>query len=305
MTPGLLMTFYALLAGMSDPIRKAFSVYGRVQRGVAAAERIFAAMDRQPAVRAPRRAPALARHRHSIEFENVSFSYDGRTPILRGVDLRIEFGETLAIVGHTGGGKTSLINLVPRFFDPSGGYVRIDGQDLREVQVRSVRSQVGLVTQQTILFDDTIAKNIAYGSPGATHNEIVSAAQSAFAHQFIEQLPHGYETEVGEMGGSLSGGQRQRIALARAILRNPSILILDEATSSLDVESESLIHKALRDFKRGRTILMVTHRISTLDIADRVAVVSAGMIEAVGTVDELRRSSVTFRRMYDVHAKSA
>jgi ABC-type multidrug transport system fused ATPase/permease subunit len=305
-TPGLLMTFYALLAGMSDPLRKAFSVYGRVQRGVAAAERIFRCMDREPTIRSPRRAPKLPAHRHSIRFENVSFHYDARHPVLDGVNLEIKFGETLAIVGLTGCGKTSLINLIPRFHDPSHGTVCVDGYDLRELNLRSLRQQIGLVTQQTILFDDTIYNNIAYGAVhGTTTEQVMAAAKEAYAHKFIEALPEGYETRMGEMGTALSGGQRQRIALARAILRNPAILILDEATSSLDVESESLIHKALVDFKKGRTMVMVTHRLGTLDIADRVAVMNAGQLEAVGTLDHVLHHSSTFRRLYDVHAKSA
>ncbi len=305
-TPGLLMTFYALLAGMSDPLRKAFSVYGRVQRGVAAAERIFRCMDREPTIRSPRRAPKLPAHRHSIRFENVSFHYDARHPVLDSVDLEIKFGETLAIVGLTGCGKTSLINLIPRFHDPTQGTVRVDGYDLHELNLRSLRQQIGLVTQQTILFDDTIYNNIAYGAVhGTTREQVIAAAKEAYAHKFIEALPEGYETRMGEMGTALSGGQRQRIALARAILRDPAILILDEATSSLDVESESLIHKALVDFKRGRTMVMVTHRLGTLDIADRIAVMNAGKLEAIGTLDHVLHHSTTFRRLYDVHAKSA
>jgi ABC-type multidrug transport system fused ATPase/permease subunit len=305
-TPGLLMTFYALLAGMSDPLRKAFSVYGRVQRGVAAAERIFRCMDREPTMKSPRRAPRLPAHRHSISFEEVSFHYDPRHPVLDRVNLDIRFGETLAIVGLTGCGKSSLINLIPRFYDPTGGTVRIDGYDLRELNMRSVRLQIGLVTQQTILFDDTIFNNIAYGvTGGASRDRVVEAAKAAYAHNFIEELPEGYDTEMGEMGTALSGGQRQRIALARAILRQPSILILDEATSSLDVESESLIHQALLEFKKGRTLVMVTHRLGTLDMADRIAVMNAGRLEAVGTLEQILQKSVTFRRLYDVHAKSA
>ncbi len=219
-------------------------------------------MDREPTIRSPRRAPKLPAHRHSIRFENVSFHYDARHPVLDSVDLEIKFGETLAIVGLTGCGKTSLINLIPRFHDPTQGTVRVDGYDLHELNLRSLRQQIGLVTQQTILFDDTIYNNIAYGAVhGTTREQVIAAAKEAYAHKFIEALPEGYETRMGEMGTALSGGQRQRIALARAILRDPAILILDEATSSLDVESESLIHKALVDFKRGRTMVMVTHRL--------------------------------------------
>jgi ABC-type multidrug transport system fused ATPase/permease subunit len=305
MTPGLLMTFYALLAGMSDPIRKTFSVYGRVQRGVAASERIFASMDRRPRIHAPRFAPKLERHRHSVEFSGVEFGYHRSQPVLKDVDLRIEFGETLAVVGPTGCGKTTLVHLLPRFYDPARGSVSIDGQDVRDVNVVSLRRQIGLVTQHTVLFDDTVYNNIAYGCEGASRERVEAAARAAYAHRFIEALPHGYETTIGEMGASLSGGQRQRIALARALLRDPAILILDEATSSLDVESESLIHRMLREFKGERTVLMVTHRMSALDVADRIAVVSAGRLEAVGTLDEILKSSPTFRRMHDVHARSA
>lgn len=304
MTPGLLMTFYALLIGMSDPIRKTFTVYGRVQRGVAAAERIFRCMDRQPRIRSPHQAPRLPRHRHSLEFRGVSFSY-GRQKVLSDIHLRVSFGETLAIVGPTGCGKTTLINLVPRFYDPNTGTVAIDGQDLREVNLRSLRSQIGLVTQNTILFDDTIDRNIAYGSPHADRAAVIEAATAAYAHRFIEALPHGYDTQIGEMGAALSGGQRQRIALARAILRDPAILVLDEATSSLDVESEALIHKALESFQRGRTILMVTHRLSTLAMADRIAILSAGRLEAVGTHEELLDKSLTYRRLQEVQLRSA
>lgn len=304
MTPGLLMTFYALLIGMSDPIRKTFSVYGRVQRGVAAAERIFRCMDREPSIRSPHQAPRLARHRHSLEFRGVSFSY-GRQKVLADIRLRVNYGETLAIVGPTGCGKTTLVNLVPRFYDPTAGAVAIDGQDLREVNLHSLRSQIGLVTQNTILFDDTIYRNIAYGSPHADRAAVIEAATAAYAHRFIEALPHGYDTAIGEMGAALSGGQRQRIALARAILRDPAILVLDEATSSLDVESEALIHKALESFKHGRTILMVTHRLSTLAIADRVAILAAGRLEAVGTHEELLDKSLTYRRLQEVQLRSA
>ena len=302
---GMLLTLYGLILGTCDPLRKVFSVYGRVQRGMAGAERIFQCMDRSARVAQKPRAANLARHRQCVEFANVNFGYDPGRPVLRNVDLTVEFGETIAIVGTTGCGKTTLINLLPRFYDPVQGSVQIDSVDLCDVSLRSLRQQIGIVTQHTILFDDTVFNNITYGNRDVDQATVEAAAKSAYAHRFIEQMPEGYHTRIGEMGAALSGGQRQRIALARAILRDPAILILDEATSSLDVESESLIHKALRSFIRGRTTFIVTHRLSTLDIADRIVVIEEGQIEAVGTHQELLLRSETYRRLQNVKAKRA
>jgi subfamily B ATP-binding cassette protein MsbA len=299
------LTFYAYIVGMCDPLRKVFSVYGRVQRGVAASERIFQCLDRKAQVAQKTKAAHLPRHCRSIRFENVSFGYDPKRLVLHGVTIEVKAGETIAVVGTTGCGKTSLINLLPRFYDPVAGKVLIDGADIRSVSLKSLRQQMGIVTQHTILFDDTIFNNIAYGNPNVSRDEVVKAAEAAYAHRFIEKLPNGYDTPIGEMGNSLSGGQRQRIALARAILRDPSILILDEATSSLDVESEALIHKALRNFTRNRTTFVVTHRLSTLDIADRIVVIDEGRVEAIGTHDQLLMQSGTYRRLQDVQAKGA
>lgn len=301
----MLLTFYGLIAGLCDPLRKVFSVYGRVQRGIAASDRIFQCFDRQPKFVQKHRAPQMPTHCRSIEFRDVSFAYQAPRPVLKKVNLTVRFGETIAIVGSTGCGKTSLINLLPRFYDPCEGSVLIDGHDIRDVSMRSLRNQMGIVTQHTVLFDDTIFNNISYGNRSVDPALVQKAATAAYAHKFIMDLPHGYQTKIGELGTTLSGGQRQRIALARAILRDPAILILDEATSSLDVESESLIHKALRTFTRGRTTFVVTHRLSTLDIADRIVVVDAGRIEATGTHDELLRASGTYRRLHDVQAKGA
>jgi subfamily B ATP-binding cassette protein MsbA len=301
----MLLTFYAYIVGMCDPLRKVFSVYGRVQRGVAASERIFQCLDRKAQVAQKTKAAHLPRHCRSIRFENVSFGYDPKRLVLHGVTIEVKAGETIAVVGTTGCGKTSLINLLPRFYDPVAGKVLIDGADIRSVSLKSLRQQMGIVTQHTILFDDTIFNNIAYGNPNVSRDEVVKAAEAAYAHRFIEKLPNGYDTPIGEMGNSLSGGQRQRIALARAILRDPSILILDEATSSLDVESEALIHKALRNFTRNRTTFVVTHRLSTLDIADRIVVIDEGRVEAIGTHDQLLMQSGTYRRLQDVQAKGA
>ncbi|HVJ81699.1 MAG TPA: ABC transporter ATP-binding protein [Planctomycetia bacterium] len=303
--PSMLLTFYALIAGVCDPLRKVFSVYGRVQRGVAAADRIFQCLDRENRVPDRPRAPELPRHALSIEFKDIGFSYGRDRTVLSAVNLKVGFGETIAIVGSTGSGKTSLVNLLPRFYDPTDGSILIDGVDVREASLRSLRQQMGIVTQQTMLFDDTIFNNIAYGHRFAERSLVEEAAKKAYAHRFITELPQGYDTPIGELGGALAGGQRQRIALARAILRDPSILILDEATSSLDVESESLIHKALRTFCRNRTTFIVTHRLGVLDIADRIVVIDNGRIEAAGTFNELLRSSPTFQRLQDVQAKRA
>lgn len=301
----MLLTFYALIAGMSDPLRKVFSVYGRVQRGVAAADRVFHCLDKVSKVTSKPGAPVMAAHSRSIEFRNVTFGYDATRPVLRNVNLKVKFGETIAIVGATGCGKTSLINLLPRFYDPIEGQVLIDGVDVRDLSLRSLRRRIGIVAQHTVLFADSVFNNIAYGNRHADARKVREAAQSAYAHRFIEELPQGYETQLAENGTSLSGGQRQRIALARAILRDPSILILDEATSSLDVESESLIHKALRTFTLGRTTFVVTHRLGALDMADRIVVVDDGQIEAIGTHQELMAKSDTYRRLYEVHARGA
>ena len=220
-----------------------------------------------------------------IEFHNVCFSYQPGKPTLENISFKVRAGETIAIVGPNGCGKTTLLNLLPRFYDPDHGTILIDGIDLRNAHLRSLRKQIGVVTQDTILFDDTIYNNIAYGSPGATTKEIEAVAKNAFAHEFIMEAPLGYQTQIGEMR-VVSGGEKQRIALARAMLRDPSILILDEFTSSIDAVSDSLIHAALKEFVKGRTTFLITHKMHTLEIADRIIVLNRGNIEAIGTHTE-------------------
>ncbi len=295
-----LFMVFACLAGVSDPIRKLTNVYARVQGACAAAERIFGLMDSQPKITVSSHAPRLARHARSVELVNVSFSYPGTGPILQDVNLKVAFGETVAIVGPNGCGKTTLLSLLPRFYDPDAGRILIDGVDTRTVQVRSLRKQFGIVTQETVLFNDTIRANIAYGKPTATDAEVEAAASKAYAHRFIEQLPAGYDTNVGEKALKLSGGQRQRIALARAILRDPTILVLDEATSALDVESESLIQKVLEEFTRGRTTFLITHRLASLQLADRIIVMNAGRIEDQGKHDELLARCRLYARLHEI-----
>jgi subfamily B ATP-binding cassette protein MsbA len=296
-----LLTLYAMLAGISDPIRKLSNVHSKIQRASAAADRICALMDRSPKVVDRKGALPLPRHRHSIEFDHVNFSYTGRSPVLQDIDLTVRHGETIALVGPNGCGKTTLMNLLPRFWDVDEGAIRIDQHDIRDVPIRSLRRQIGFVLQETLLFQDTIANNIAYGDPHASRSAIMAAAERAYAHQFIMALPQGYDTLIGERGHGLSGGQRQRLALARAMLCDPAILILDEATSAVDIQDEVLIRKAIEEFARKRTTFLISHNLASIQIADRIVLVNAGRIEAVGTDEELRRSSALYRRLYDIH----
>ncbi len=296
-----LLTLYTMLAAASDPIRKLANVHSKIQRASAAADRICALMDRAPKVSENKRAAPLPRHRHSIEFDQVAFSYSGRTPVLHGIDLRVRHGETVALVGPNGCGKTTLMNLLPRFWDVDSGSIKIDGHDIREIQLRSLRRQIGMVIQETILFQDTIANNIAYGFPQASRSSVIEAAERAYAHQFIVEMPSGYETVIGERGHGLSGGQRQRIALARAMLRDPAILILDEATSAVDIQDEVLIRQAIEEFARGRTTFLISHNLASIQMADRIVLLDGGRIEAVGSDQELKKSSALYRRLHEIH----
>jgi ATP-binding cassette subfamily B protein/subfamily B ATP-binding cassette protein MsbA len=296
-----LMAFYGLLAGVSDPARRLTEVFNKLQRASAASDRVYQLLDREPSVCDPPRPRPLPRHHRELVFDHVSFHYSPQQMVLEDIHLRIPFGETIALVGPNGCGKTTLANLIARFFDPVAGSVRLDGIDLRDVRLRDLRSQIGVVTQETLLFDDTVYNNIRYGCPQATRAQVIEAAMQAHAHKFIEQkLDNGYQTIVGQGGGRLSGGQRQRIALARAILRDPAILILDEATSQIDLESEQLIHKVLEQFIRHRTTVIVTHRLATLALADRIVVIEGGRIADIGSHDQLLARCDLYRRLHQI-----
>lgn len=265
-----MMVFFGLLIGASDPLRKMSTVFSGINSGIAAANVIYPLLDRETKVKSPL-SPKPVDHPHGVlDFQDVSFAYSGTEYVLRNINLRIHYGEKIALIGANGSGKSSLIHLICRFYDPRHGAVILDGVDLRDMALQDIRGRVGLVIQQTELFNDTILYNIRYGSPAATDEQVRQAARMAHADEFIRSLPEEYETQVGSRGQRLSGGQRQRIALARAMLRDPEILILDEATSQIDPESEKLINEALIRFSRGRTLIMITHRLSNLHLVDRV-----------------------------------
>jgi subfamily B ATP-binding cassette protein MsbA len=293
-----MMLFFGFLAGTSDPARKLSGILNRLQRAAAAADRVWELLDCPAQESRATRARRLGPHRRLLHFHNVHFAYTPEVPVLQGVNLKIAAGETVAIVGSNGSGKSTLASLLLRFYDPLEGAVRIDGRDLRQVRLRDLRRQIGLVTQDPVLFNDTVEANIRVGRPEATRDEVVDAARRAQADTFIRQeLPQGYHTIVGEGASRLSGGQKQRIALARAILRDPRILVLDEATSQVDLESERQIHEVLAEFTHGRTTLIITHRLSILPLADRIVVMDQGRITDRGTYEELLVRSDLFRRL--------
>ena len=301
---GALMTFFALLAGVSDPFRKLSDIFSEIQRGVAACNRVYARIDTAPQLADPPAAVPLKLPLRELAFDNVSFAYYADVPVLKQISFTVQAGQTLAIVGPNGCGKSSLLNLIARFYDPTSGTVRWNETDLRQLRRRDFRQQIGLVTQQAMLFDDTVANNIRYGAPAASPQQLVAAAKQAHAHSFIvDKLAAGYETRVGQNGRLLSGGQRQRIALARAILRDPKLLLLDEATSQIDVASEQLIRQALAEFTRGRTTIMITHRLETLSLADVVLVMDAGQIVDSGTHEQLLQRCSLYQHLHQVHFK--
>lgn len=295
---GEVLMFFGFLIGASDPARKLTDVWSGLQRGFAATTRVYAIIDQPVRVQEPVQPKSVARPHRTIAFNDVCFQYASGPKVLNGIDFEIPHGETIAVVGPNGSGKSTLVSLLCRFDDPQSGNVTLDGVPLKEIRTRDVRRRIALVTQRTALFEDTIENNIRYGSPGADSHAVVRAAKLAFADEFIRtKTPDGYQTLLGTGGVRLSGGQMQRVALARAFLRNPDILVLDEATSQIDMESEQLIHKALKQFLVNRTGVMITHRPSTLAMADRTIVVEAGKVSDQGTHAELQQRNTFYQSL--------
>jgi len=303
-TPGSYLAFIALVFKLYDPIRKFALFNNSFQQAVGASSEIFKFTDSEDDVREKPGAKPLPAFKKDIVFQAASFSYeragDAARDILHSIDLEVKAGEVLAIVGSSGAGKSTLVHLIPRFFDLTAGRLLIDGHDVRDVTLASLRAQIGIVTQETVLFNDTLRNNIAYGQPHVSQKQVEAAARAALAHDFITQMPSGYDTIIGERGLRLSGGERQRIAIARAILKNAPILILDEATSALDSESEALVQSALQNLVLGRTVFVIAHRLSTVRRADRIVVLENGAITDVGAHEDLMKKLGTYRRLYDL-----
>ncbi|MYC28121.1 MAG: lipid A export permease/ATP-binding protein MsbA [Nitrospira sp. SB0662_bin_26] len=299
MKPGEFFSFLAAMFMAYAPLKKLASANVFIQRAIAAANRVFEMLDTEHEFVHDRGRATLPAISRSLEFQNVSFRYEGSDdPAIAHIDLTVEFGEVIALVGKSGSGKSTLMSLVPRFYDPSEGRILIDGLDLKEVTLASLRAQIAIVSQDTVLFDESVRANIAYGRPNASEEEIIQAARAGYAWEFIEELPNGLDTLIGENGVTLSGGQRQRLAIARAILRNPPLLILDEATSALDTESERKVQAALAELMKNRTTLVIAHRLSTVQHADRIVVLDEGRVVEAGIHHELLRRNGVYTRLH-------
>ena len=300
--PGGFIAFVAIFSQITRPVRTFIDQFANINQGIAAGERIFSVIDTRPEIEDRPGARELKGLREKIEFRDVHFSYDGQREVIDGISFEIRRGETVALVGPSGGGKSTLSELLPRFYDPTSGEIAIDGIPLRDYTQESLRAHMSVVAQDTVLFNDTIESNIAMGKPGATHEEIVEAARIANADQFIRECAEGYSTNIGDRGVKLSGGQRQRLSIARAVLKNPDILILDEATSALDTESEKLVQEALNKLLEGRTSVVIAHRLSTIHNADKIIVVDHGRIAEQGTHNELMARGGIYAKLIEMQS---
>jgi subfamily B ATP-binding cassette protein MsbA len=304
MTQGAFIAFIIAVFRLYDPVRKFALFHNNFQQALGASQEIFRFMDEKDEIQEKPNAPVLPPFRNTVRFENVCFAYreieSNGPPVLRNVNLEVRAGEIVAIVGSSGAGKSTLVHLIPRFFDVTSGSIKIDGHDVRDVTMSSLRAQIGIVTQETILFNDTVRNNIAYGQPKVELADVMEAARAALAHDFILRLPEGYDTIIGERGLRLSGGERQRISIARALLKNAPILILDEATSALDSASESLVQSALQNLMSGRTVFVIAHRLATVRRVDRIVVLENGYITDSGTHEDLLSRLGTYRKLYEL-----
>ena len=298
-TPGTFFSFLTAIIMLYEPIKRLTNVNNTIQQGIAGAERVFSIIDQAPEIMNKAGAVVLPKITTGIEINNVTFCYE-MAPVLKNINLKIRSGEVIAFAGMSGGGKTTLVNLIPRFYDVTEGQILIDGHDVRDVTIESLREQIAIVTQQTILFNDSVRSNIAYGDIDKSEEDIIRAAETANAHNFIMQLPLGYDTVIGEQGMKLSGGEKQRISIARALLKDAPILILDEATSSLDTESEIEVQEALENLMKGRTTLVIAHRLSTIRNADRIVVIVSGEIVEEGTHEELLLKKGEYHKLYNM-----
>lgn len=298
-TAGTFFSFMAAVLMLYDPVKKLSGLNNAVQQGLAAADRVFDIIEMESDIKERKDPITIQRGPHRVTFENVFFKYDN-VMVLKDINLDVQSGEVLALVGMSGGGKTSLVNLIPRFYDATRGAIRIDGVDIRDVTLSSLRDQMAIVTQEPILFNDSVRNNIAYGKQDATDEEIIKAAEAAYAYDFIQNFPNKFDTNIGELGGRLSGGEKQRICIARALLKDAPILILDEATSSLDAEAEMLVQKALENLMKGRTTFVIAHRLSTIDYADRIVVIVNGRVEEEGKKEELISMQGEFFKLYQM-----